>query len=295
MVTSRVGPAAADPRSRVSALLAELGVTQPLLAVTDHGARLGVVQGVLADRILDLAVTESGRLRLRAELRGRRWAEERGIGVPDVLGAADDGRWLLSRRVHPGPVGGARWTEGAIEAAVRIAPLPPPPGSPWRPQGGGTVRTAGLRRALGSVEDAGRLVRGGVRLSELRAVRAAAGELPLAEACHGDLRAANLVLDGEVGGIVVLEWAGVRTGPRHHDLLTLWATSAGDADRARMADVVREHTAAWEHPDVGLLWQAIALEQLVARLTRPDRGDGLDAAFAHARLAEARRIAADLG
>jgi aminoglycoside phosphotransferase len=295
VVTSRVGPAAADPRSRVSALLAELGVTQPLLAVTDHGARLGVVQGVLADRILDLAVTESGRLRLRAELRGRRWAEERGIGVPDVLGAADDGRWLLSRRVHPGPVGGARWTEEAIEAAVRIAPLPPPPGSPWRSEGGGTVRTAGLRRALGSVEDAGRLVHGGVRLSELRAVRAAVGELPLAEACHGDLRAANLVLDGEVGGIVVLEWAGVRTGPRHHDLLTLWATSAGDADRARMADVVLEHTAAWEQPDVGLLWQAIALEQLVARLTRPDRGDGLDAAFAHARLAEARRIAADLG
>jgi thiamine kinase-like enzyme len=126
-------------------------------------------------------------------------------------------------------------------------------------------------------------------------VRATAGELPLAEACHGDLRAANLVLDGEAGGIVVLEWAGVRMGPRHHDLLTLWATSAGHADRARIADAVLERTAAWEHPDVGLLWQAIALEQLVARLTRPDRGDGLDAAFARARLAEARRIAADLG
>jgi hypothetical protein len=46
---------------------------------------------------------------------------------------------------------------------------------------------------------------------------------------------------------------------------------------------------------VGLLWHAVALEQLVARLTRPDRGDGLDAAFARARLADARRIAADLG
>jgi aminoglycoside phosphotransferase len=294
VVTTRVGPAAADPRSRVSALLAELGVTQPLLAVTDHAARLGVVQGVLPDRILDLAVTESGRLRLRAELRGRRWAEERGIGVPDVLGAADDGRWLLSRRVHPGPVGGARWTQEAIEAAVRIAPPPPPPGSPWRPEEFGALRTTWVRHALGTVEDVGRLVRGGVRLGELRAVRSAAGELPLAETCHGDLRAANLVLDGEVGGIVVLEWAGVRTGPRHHDLLTLWATSAGDTDRARIAEAVLERTAAWEHPDVGLLWQAIALEQLVARLTRPDRGDGLDASFARARLAEARRIAADL-
>jgi aminoglycoside phosphotransferase len=294
-VTTRVARVAADPRSRVSALLAELGVTQPLLAVTDRGARLGVVQGVLADRILDLAVTESGRLRLQGELRGRRWADERGIGVPDVLGAADDGRWLLSRRVHPGPVGGPRWTEEAIEAAVRIAPLPPPPGSAWRPEDGGGFRTTGLRRALGSVEDAGRLVRGGVRLGELRAVRAAARELPLAEVSHGDLRAANLVLDGEVGRIVVLEWAGVRTGPRHHDLLTLWATSAGDGDRARIADAVLARTAAWERPDVGLLWQAIGLEQLVARLTRPDRGDGLDAAFAHARLAEARRIAADLG
>jgi len=292
---TRAGAAAADPRSRVSALLAELGVTKPLLAVADRGARLGVVQGVLADRILDLAVTETGRLRLGAEVRGRRWAAERGIGVPDVLAAADDGRWLLSRRVHPGPVGGARWTEEAIGAAVRIAPLPPPPGSPWRPEDGGAVRTTGLRHALGSIEDAGRLVRGGVRLGELRAVRAAAGELPLAEACHGDLRAANLMLDGEAGGIVVLEWAGVRTGARHHDLLTLWATSAGHADRARIADAVLERTAAWEHPDVGLLWHAIALEQLVARLTRPDRGDGLDAAFARARLAEARRIAADLG
>jgi hypothetical protein len=294
-MATRAGAAAADPRSRVSALLVELGVTQPLLAVTDRGARLGVVQGVLADRILDLAVTENGRLRLRAELRGRRWAEDRGIGVPEVLAAADDGRWLLSRRVHPGRADGVRWTEEAIEAAVRIAPLPPPPGSPWRPQDGGAVRTTGLRRALGSVEDAGRLVRGGVRLGELRAVRAAAAELPLAEACHGDLRAANLVLDEEVGGIVVLEWAGVSTGPRHRDLLTLWATSAGDEDRARIADAVLERTAAWEHPDVGLLWHALALEQLVAQLTRPDRGDGLDAAFARDRLAEARRIAADLG
>jgi aminoglycoside phosphotransferase len=294
VVSTRVRLASGDPRSRVAALLRELGVTQPLLAVTDHVARLGVVQGVLPDRILDLAVTESGRLRLLAELRGRRWAEERGIGVPDVLAAAGDGRWLLSRRVHPGPVGGARWTEQAIDAAVRIAPLPPPPGSPWRPEEGGALRTTLLRHARGSVGDAGRLVRGGVRLGELRAVRAAAGELPLAETCHGDLRAANLVMDGGAGGIVVLEWAGVRTGPRHHDLLTLWATSAGDTERAQIADAVLERAAAWEHPDVGLLWQAIALEQLVARLTRPDRGDGLDAAFARARLAEARRIAADL-
>jgi aminoglycoside phosphotransferase len=294
-MATRAGAAAADPRSRVSALLAELGVTQPLLAVTDRGARLGAVQGVLADRILDLAVTERGRLRLRAELRGRRWAEERGIGVPDVLAAADDGRWLLSRRVHPGPMGGGRWTEQAIDAAVRIAPLPPPPGRPWHAEDGAGLRTRGLRRALGSVEDAGRLVRGGLRPGELRAVRAAAEQLPLAEACHGDLRAANAVLDEEVGGIVVLEWAGVGSGARHRDLLTLWATAPEEDDRARIADAVLERTAAWEYPDVGLLWHAIALEQLVARLTRPDRGDGLDAAFARARLAEARRIAADLG
>jgi len=282
------------PRNRVGALLAELGVTQPLLAVTDHGTRLGVVQGVLSDRILDLAVTERGRLRLGAELRGRRWAEERGIGVPDVLAAADDGRWLLSRRVHLGPVGGARWTEEAIEAAVRIAPLPPPPGDAWRPDEGGTARTTALRRARDSLQDAGRLVRGGVPLRELREVRAAAGRLPRAEACHGDLRAANAVLDQEVGGIVVLEWAGVDTGPRHVDLLTLWATAAGDEDRARVAETVLERTAAWEQPDVGLLWHAVALEQLVARLIRPDRGDGLDAAFAHARLVEARAMAREL-
>ena len=48
-------------------------------------------------------------------------------------------------------------------------------------------------------------------------------------------------------------------------------------------------------PDVGLLWHSVALEQLVARLTRSDRGDGLDAAFARDRLEEARRLAADLG
>jgi aminoglycoside phosphotransferase len=289
------GTAAADPRSRVSALLHELGETRPLLAVTDHGARLGVLQGVLADRILDLAVTERGRLRLRAEFRGRRWAQERGIGVPDVLEAADDGRWLLSRRVHPGRAGGARWTEEAIEVAVRIAPLPQPPGSPWRADEDGGVRTTALRRAVSSIEDAGRLVRGGVRLGELRAVRAAAGQLPLVEACHGDLRAANAVLDEDLDEMIVLEWAGVQTGPRHRDLLTLWATSARGEDRARIADAVLERTAAWELPDVGLLWHAIALEQLVERLTRPDRGDGLDAAFARARLAEARTMAGRLG
>jgi hypothetical protein len=274
----------------VSALLVELGVAQPLLGVTDLGARLGVVQGVLADRILDLAVTENGRLRLQAELRGRRWAGERGIGVPDVLAAADDGRWLLSRRVHPGPAGGARWTEEAIEAAVRIAPLPLPTGERWQvPEG------SSLRRARASAQDAARLMRGGVALGELRSLRAAARQLPLAEVGHGDLRAANAVMDEELGRMVVLEWTGVEAGPRHRDLLTLWATTAGEEDRAAIADVVLERTPAWEEPDVGLLWLAVALEQLVARITRPDRGDGLDAAFARARLAEARRRAAELG
>jgi hypothetical protein len=293
-MSSSSGSATGDARGRVGALLDELGMAQPLLAVTDLGARLGVVQGVLADRILDLAVTESGRLRLRAELRGRRWADERGIGVPEVLAAADDGRWLLSRRVRPAPAGGARWTEEAIEAAVRIAPPPAPPGEPWQAPDGGTTRTAALRRARASVQDAGRLVRAGVPLGELRAVRAAARQLPLAEIGHGDLRAANAVLDEELGRLVVLEWAGVQTGPRHRDLLTLWATTPGEEDRARIADVVLERTAGWEEPDVGVLWHAVALEQLVARVTRPDRGDGLDAPFARARLAEARRIAADL-
>jgi aminoglycoside phosphotransferase len=274
----------------VTALLAELGVEQPLLAVADLGARLGVVRGVLADRVVDVAVTESGRLRIRAELRGRRWAEEREIGVPEVLAAADDGRWLLSRRVHPGPPGGPRWTEAAVEAAVRIAPLPAPPGEPWRPPSG-----APLRRVRASAGDTGRLVRAGIRLGELRAVRAAARQLPLAEVGHGDFRAANAVPDDESGRLVVLEWAGVHAGPRHQDLLTLWATTAGEGDRARIADVVRERTAGWEEPDVGLLWHVVALEQLVARVTRPDRGDGLDAGFARARLAEARATAREFG
>jgi aminoglycoside phosphotransferase len=281
---------AGGARPRVVALLTELGVGQPLLAVSDLGARRGVVQGVLADRIVDLAVTENGRLRIRAELRGRRWAEERGIGVPEVLAAADDGRWLLSRRVHPAPTGGARWTEAAVQAAVRIAPLPAPAGEPWREPGG-----TSLRRARASVQDAGRLVRGGVRLGELRAVRAAAGRLPLAEVSHGDFRAANAVVDGEEDRLIVLEWPGVAAGPRHQDLLTLWATTTAEEDREQIADVVLDRTAGWEEPDVGLLWHAVALEQLVARLTRPDRGDGLDAEFARARLADARRLARALG
>jgi len=288
---SRGRPASADGgRARVSALLAELGVEQPLLGVTDLGARLGIVQGVLADRVVDIAVTESGRLRIRAELRGRRWAEEREIGVPAVLAAAEDGRWLLSRRVHPAPAGGPRWTEAAVEAAVRIAPPPAPPGEPWQPAQGSPAR-----RARAAAVDAGRLARAGINLGELRAVRAAARELPLAEVGHGDLRAANAVLDDEVGGLVVLEWTGVHAGPRHLDLLTLWATTPGEQDRARIADVVLERTAGWEEPDVGLLWHAVALEQLAARVTRPDRGDGLDAAFARARLADARVLAAELG
>ncbi|MGY1623485.1 phosphotransferase [Geodermatophilus sp. SYSU D00965] len=281
--------AEAAVRERVGALLTELGVDQPLTAATDLSASLGVVQGVLADRVVDLAVTESGRRRLRAELRGRRWAEERQIGVPEVLAAADDGRWLLSRRVHPGPTGGPRWTEAAVDAAVRIAPLPGPSGSPWQPP----ARPA-LRRARATVGDTGRLVRGGIRLGELRAVRAAAAQLPLSEVTHGDLRAANALLDDE-GRMVVLEWTGVRPGPRHRDLLTLWASTVGDEDRAQIARVVLDRTAGWEEPDVGLLWHAVALEQLVARITRADRGDGLDLAFCRARLADARGIAAELG
>jgi aminoglycoside phosphotransferase len=278
------------PRGRVSALLGELGVTQPLLAVTDLGARLGVVQGVLADRVADLAVTETGRRRIRAELRGRRWAQERDIGVPAVVAAADDGRWLLSRRVHPAASGGRRWVGEAVAAAIRIAPLPAPPGEPWQPAARGAAA-----RARGSVEDLGRLLRHGVRLGELRAVRTAARQLPSAEVVHGDLRAPNAVLDGGLGRLVVLEWAGVRAGPRHRDLLTLWATTPDADDRAVVADTVLARTTGWEGPDVGLLWHAVALEQLVARITRPDRGDGLDVAFARARLADARRLATGLG
>jgi hypothetical protein len=280
-----------DPlRLRVSALLAELDVDQPLLSVADHSGRLGIVEGVLADRVVALAVTESGRQRLRAELRGRRWAEERDVGVPEVLAAAEDGRWLLSRRVRAGETGGERWTTAAIEAAIRIAPLPPPPGEHWRaPQ----PRTLGRARA--SAENTTRLLRAGVRLGELRAVRAAARELPLSEVTHGDFRAANAVLDDDLGRLVVLEWPGLRPGPRHRDLLTLWATTADPEDRAQIADVVRARTAAWEGPDVGLLWHAVALEQLVGRVTRADRGDGLDLGFARRRLEEARRIARQLG
>jgi aminoglycoside phosphotransferase len=282
-------PADARTRGRVTALLAELGLAQPLLSVTDLSARLGVVEGVLADRVLALAVTESGRLRLHAELRGRRWADEREVGVPEVLAAADDGRWLLSRRVQQGITSGPRWVAAAVEAALRVAPLPAPPGGHWTPAAPGAVG----RIRMGA-EDTGRLVRGGVRLGELRAVRAAARQLPLAEVTHGDLRAANAVLDEEEDRLVVLEWAGLRSGPRHADLLTLWSTTPDAEDRAQVAEVVRRRTARWEEPDVGLLWHAVALEQLAARITRPDRGDGLDVAFARARLAEARRIAAGM-
>lgn len=278
------------PRARIAALLDELGVDEPLTVVTDLSARLGVVQGVFADRVVELAVTENGRLRILAELRGRRWAGERGIGVPAVLAAGDDGRWLLSGRVHPAPAGGERWTAEAVAAAVRIAPLPGPTGDPWAPRPG-----PALARARASVQDSGRLVRGGVRLGELRAVRAAARNLPMSEIVHGDFRAANLVPDGDGERLVVLEWAGLRPGPRHRDLLTLWATTPGEADRRRIAEAVLDRTAGWEVPDVGLLWHAVALEHIVARLTRPDRGDGLDAEFARRRLVEARRLAGDLG
>jgi hypothetical protein len=277
-------------RTRVTALLDELEVAQPLVAVTDLSAHLGTVEGILADRVVDIAVTESGRLRLLAELRGRRWAEDRQLAVPGVMAAAEDGRWLVSRRVHPTSPGGQRWTTAAIEAAVRIAPPPAPPGEHWNPPAPG-----GLRRARASAEDAARLVRGGVRLSELRAVRAAARELPMSEVSHGEFRASNVVLVEEDQRPVVLEWSGVRAAARHHDLLTLWATTPGSEDRTRIAEAVLDRTAGWEVPDVGLLWHAVALEQLVSRITHADRGDGLDGAFARARLDEARRIAADLG
>ncbi|SEO71069.1 hypothetical protein [Trujillonella endophytica] len=289
MVGDGSGAPGSALEQRLGALLAELGVAAEPMTVADHSAVLGTVTGVLPDRVLDLAVTESGRRRLRAELRGRRWAEERGIGVPEVLAAADDGRWLLSRRLHPAPSGGPRWTEAAVDAAVRIAPLPAPSGAPWRPASGG-----GLSRLRGTVQDTGRLVRAGVPLGEVRAVRAAAAQLPLSEVTHGDLCAANAVLDAD-RGLVVLEWTGVRAASRHRDLLTLWASTPDEEDRAEIADVVLDRTAGWEGPDVGLLWHAIALEQLVERVTGYGWADGPDVGAARQRLAEARQRAVELG
>src|SRR5439155_25669136 len=107
---------------------------------------------------------------------------------------------LLSRRVQSGGPDGEPWVAAAIDAAVRIAPLPAPVGEPWVPP---APRLLG--RARGGAQDTVRLLRGGVRLGEVRAVRAAARGLPLAEVTHGDYRAANVVLDGELGGAPVLE------------------------------------------------------------------------------------------
>jgi hypothetical protein len=89
-------------------------------------------------------------------------------------------------------------------------------------------------------------------------------------------------------------WAscGPSGRPPASDLLTLWATAPDAEDRRAIAETVLDRTADWEAPDVGLLWHAVALEQLVTRLTRPDR---LGADFARARLTEARRLASDLG
>lgn len=238
--------------------------------------------------VVDLATAPSGRDLNRLELRGRRWASGLGLDTPEVLAAAADGTWVLSRRLPLRRASGVGYVDQALLTAEVIAGGPPPPPGPpataWR----------GSRRSL-----VARTVRGvaaGVPLRLWWAARAAARSLPQVPIAHGDFYHRNVLWPADRDRVAVVDWEYLGPGPRHGDLVRMWTILPDADDRGLLLDRLLGRLPRGEWREVGtlLVWLSLRLLGENAKAPRRHRSPA-DLAHARRMVPEALRIATGLG
>jgi len=269
----------------VRSALSDLDVAPTVLEATAFaGPRRPVRRLVGGGVVVEIADTDTGRLRLRRELWGREWARQVGIPTVPVLAADPDGGWLVAEWWRPARPAGAGFLDDAVATALRIAGSPPPPPGPppavWTsPRWVAPVRL--LRGAVGGVP---------TRLS--LAARRAAAALPDVPVAHGDFYHRNALWCPERGGVHVVDWEYLGSGRRHVDLVRLWTLLPQRTDRDALRDRILALTPLDEHRDIGALALYLAL-RLLGENVKGRRGDRHRADVDHARTIqpEARELA----
>ena len=278
-----------DLPEAASAVLADLGVPLPALTAPPFtGPRRPVRRLVGGGVVVEVAETETGRLRLRRELWGRRWARQVGIPTVPVLSADPDGAWAVAEWWRPAAPAGPAFLDDAVAIALRIAGSPPPQPGPPPARWTSPRRAAPLRLARG--------VLGRVPTRLWLAARRAAAALPEVPLAHGDYYHRNTLWCPDRGGVHVVDWEYLGTGHRHGDLVRLWTLLPDRADRDSLRDRILTLSPASEHRDVGVLALYLAL-RLLGENVKGARADRHRADVDHARAIqpEARELARDLG
>jgi aminoglycoside phosphotransferase (APT) family kinase protein len=256
------------------ALLAEHGVDgDELRPYGKLGLRRPVARLGAGRVVLEMALNDDGRARIRRELWGRAWAARAGLPTAAVHGADGDGSWLLAEWVEPAPAAGARYLERALAMASALALAEPPPSAPgasvWR-----SPRRAALVRT-------GRALAGRMPLRLWWAARRAARALPVVPIAHGDYYHRNVLWRPERDEVCIVDWEYLGPGPRHGDALRLWTVLPTRADRDALLARLFAAAPVAQHREIALLALWLSLRLLGENIKSP-RADRNDADLAHA-------------
>jgi aminoglycoside phosphotransferase (APT) family kinase protein len=270
-------------------LLAEHGVTgDDLRPYGKLGLRRPVARLGAGNVVLELALDDDGRARIRRELWGRAWAARAGLPTAAVHGADGEGSWLLAEWVPAAPAAGPRYLDRALATASALADAEPPPASPgasvWR-----SPRRAALARTA-------RALRGRLPLRLWWAARTAARALPQVPIAHGDYYHRNVLWRPDAGEVCVVDWEYLGPGPRHGDALRLWTVLPERRDRDALLARLFAAAPVAQHRDIAMLALWLSLRLLGENIKSP-RADRNRADLAHAWSVqpEARELAREHG
>ncbi|SHN46363.1 phosphotransferase [Cryptosporangium aurantiacum] len=272
----------------VRTLLTDAGIPPETLRTAAFAGPRRPVQRLLGDGVVvEVASTETGRLRLRRELWGREWARQVGVPTVPVLDADPGGGWMVAEWWRPHPPTGTEFLDAAVTTALRIAGSPPPQPGPPPARWTSPRWAAPIRLARGAL--------GGVPTRLWLAARRAAAALPSVPVAHGDFYHRNALWCPEQGGVHVVDWEYLGHGPKHGDLLRLWTLLPHRTDRDALLDRLLALTPPGEHRAVGTLALYLAL-RLLGENVKGQRADRHRADLDHARTIqpEARAVARSL-
>lgn len=277
--------------SEARELAVQSGFPADSFAVVERpGVPRPLVRWSSGELLVEVATSPDGRRRNLLESVGRSWADTHGVPVPQVLGVAPDGSWLLSRRLRTQVPHGPGYVRRALEVAraVRDAPALPvlPIGldaSTWR----APRRTWAARQARGLLN------RVPVRL--WLAARDQFRELPRDTISHGDYYPRN-VLNGPRGEIAIVDWEYLGMAPRYFDEMRFWTLLAEPDDREAALEAVLVGCPRSDWWSVGALalWLAVRLLGENAKAPRGLRNE-TDLRHARSMVPEASRLARQLG